>query len=57
MDPPKEVELELSVRDWVQQNAPKHDYCLAYKLDDAHLKVIARVGAVMSEQTVAVRSA
>jgi hypothetical protein len=54
MDPPEGVELEVSVRNWAQQIARERDYCLAYKVDHSHLKIVARVGVVASEQTVAV---
>ena len=54
MDPPEGDELEVVARDWARQLARKHDYCMAFKADDWHLKIVARVGAVTREQMVAV---
>jgi hypothetical protein len=53
-DAPDGDELERIARDWAQQKAQKHDYYLAFKADDSHLKIVARVGAVTSEELVQV---
>ena len=57
MDAPDGEELETVAREWAQQMARKHDYCLAFKADDSRLKVVARVGGVSSERIVPVTAA
>ncbi len=54
MDAPDGDDLERVARDWAQQMARKHDYCLAFKADDSHLKVVARIGRLETDRLVPV---
>jgi hypothetical protein len=57
-DVPPNVDVELFAKDWALQVAKRRkDYLLAFRLDDAHFKVVARHNGVMHEQTIAVGSA
>ena len=57
MHPPEGFALVTAAREWAQQQARRHDYCLAFKADESHLKVVARVGAATSEHIVAIVAA
>jgi hypothetical protein len=57
VDAPGGEELESVAREWAQQMARKHDYCLAFKADDSRLKVVARIGGLTSERVVPVAAA
>jgi hypothetical protein len=57
-DVPPNVDVELFVKDWALQVAKRRkDYLFAFRLDDAHFKVVARHNGVLHEQTVAVGAA
>lgn len=41
-DAPQDAEIEVVAQDWAAQVAKNHDYVLAFRVDDAHFKVISR---------------
>ena len=43
---------ELIIREWALEIAGKHDYCLAFRFDETHFKVVARICGTSSEQVV-----
>ena len=51
-----EGELETVAREWASNLAHEHDYFLAFKVDETHLKVVTSVGTIAREQVVAIGS-
>jgi len=54
---PADVNVETAARDWALRDSKSNeDYFLAFKVDDHHFKVVARLGGVTSERAVVVEA-
>jgi hypothetical protein len=50
---PADVDVEAAAKKWANSEAADEDYFLAFKIDSAHFKVIARVGGGEEERVAA----